>query len=71
MVKMQKTYGGATQSSYMTFRMISVDAEGNGIGSSPWIRPATTGAFLSQQVAEYVSTRLAPMAFQAYVNSIR
>jgi hypothetical protein len=71
MVRQEKTYGGATQSSYTTFRTISVDAQGAGIGSSPWIRPATPGALLAQQVAEYVSTRLAPMAFQAYVDSIK
>jgi len=77
MVKMQKTYGAhidilnQAQSQYMTFRTISVDAEGNGVGSSPWIRPSKPGASLAQQVSEYVSSRLAPMAFQAYVNSIR
>jgi len=77
MVKLQKTYGAhidilnKPQSQYMTFRTISVDGQGNPTGSSPWIRPATPGANLAHEVADYVSTRLAPMAFQAYVDSIR
>lgn len=71
MVRQEKTYQGATQSSYSTFRTISVDAGGQGVGSSPWIRPATQGKFLAQQVAEYVGTRLAPQAFQAYVDGLR
>jgi len=73
MVKMQKGYGedGKPQSQYMTFRTISIDASGNGIGSSPWVRQGTPGAHLAQQVATYVATRLAPMAFQAYVDAIR
>lgn len=71
MVRMEKTYKAATQSSYKTFRTIAVDADGKGVGSSPWIRPSTPGAFLAKQVADYVGTRLAPMAFQAYVDSLR
>lgn len=71
MVRMQKTYKKATQSSYKTFRTIAVDGLGNPVGTSPWIRPSTPGASLAKQVSDYVSTRLAPMAFQAYVNSIK
>ena len=71
MVRIQQTYEKATQSQYKTFRTISVDGSGTPLGSSPWIRPATTGADLAKQVADYVGTRLAPMAFQAYVNALR
>ena len=66
MVKMQKKYEKKTQSSYMTFRTIT-----DGPSSSPWIRQGTPGKHLAQEVSEYVSTRLAPMAFQAYVNSLK
>jgi hypothetical protein len=71
MVRMEKTYEGATQSSYATFRTISVDGEGKGVGSADWVRPATTGKFLAHQVAEHVATRLAPQAFEAYVRGLR
>ena len=71
MVRIQQTYEKATQSQYKTFRTISVDGEGTPLGSSPWIRPGTPGADLAKQVSEYVGTRLAPMAFQAYVDSLR
>ena len=71
MVRMQKTYGEATQGQYKTFRTIAVDGDGNAIGRTKWVRNATVGANLAQQVSEYVGTRLAPMAFQAYVNSLR
>jgi hypothetical protein len=70
MVRMAKTYN-STQSSYKTFRTIAVDGAGQPVGSSPWIRPATPGANLAQQVCDYVGTRLAPMTFQAYVNGLR
>jgi len=70
MVRLEKTYGGTTQSSYMTFRMISVDASGQAVGS-PWIRPATIGKFLAHEVAEYVTTKLAPQAFDAYVRGLK
>jgi hypothetical protein len=60
MVKLQKTYKVATQSSYMTFRMIST-------GSRGWVRPDTTpGAQLSQKVADYVH-KIAVKAFTAYM----
>lgn len=71
MVRMEKTYEQATQSSYMTFRTISVDAGGQGVGSSPWIRQATPGRNLASKVAEHVGSRLAPMAFEAYVKGLR
>ena len=71
MVRIQETYEKATQSQYKTFRTISVDGSGGPLGSSPWIRPGTPGADLAKQVADYVGTRLAPQAFQAYVDSLR
>jgi len=71
MVRMEKTYRQATQSSFMTFRTISVDASGTGVGSSPWIRQATPARNLASKVAEHVASRLAPMAFEAYVKGIR
>lgn len=70
MVRMEKTYKTGTQNSYMTFRTISVDAGGGGVGSADWFRGATQGRFLAKQVAEYVGTRLAPMAFEAYVRGL-
>jgi hypothetical protein len=71
MVRFEKTYEKATQSSYGTFRTIAVDAQGNGVGSSPWIRPAMPGKHLAAQVAEFVTTRLAPETFEAYVASLK
>lgn len=72
MIRSEKTYDVATQTGgYTTFRTISSDANGAGLGSSPWIRPATSGKFLAKQVADYVSTRLAPQAFEAYVSNLR
>jgi hypothetical protein len=62
MVRMEKTYKNATQSSYMTFRMIST-------GSDGWIRPATQGKNLSDKVAVFIE-QLAPQAFEAYVKSL-
>jgi len=71
MVRMQKDYEKGSGSTYMTFRTISMDAEGESIGSSPWIRPASPGAFLAKQVADHMTARLAPMAFQKYVDKLR
>jgi len=64
MVRQEKTYGKATQSQYTTFRTIST-------GSDGWIRRRTEGKFLAKQVVEFVNTKLAPQAFQAYVNSLK
>lgn len=66
MVRMEKTYVKATQSQYVTFRTISVDGTGAGVGSSPWIRPATPGRSFAKRVSEYVG-QIAPQAFDAYV----
>jgi hypothetical protein len=55
---------GVVQSSYITFRMISENSP-----SDKWIRPATQGINLVDKVQEYVS-RAAPLAFQAYVDSL-
>lgn len=63
MVKVQKTYGKATQSKYMTFRTIS---EANPEG---WIRPATQGKHLAEQVAKFVE-EIAPASFAAYVEGL-
>jgi len=59
MVRQEKTYKKATQSSYMTFRTIST-------GSRGWVRPDTTpGVQLSKKVVEYVHG-IAAKAFAAY-----
>jgi hypothetical protein len=71
MVRMEKKYDTGKGSSFMTFRTISVDAGGQGVGKSPWIRPGRQGSFLAKQVAEHVGTRLAPQAFEAYVRGLR
>ncbi len=63
MVKLRKTYKKATQSQYMTFRTIS---EANPSG---WIRPAKDGVHFAQKTADFVA-RLAPVAFQSYVNGL-
>lgn len=63
MVKEAKTYVKATQSQYVTFRMISTGSEG-------WIRPATEGRKLVQKVSEFTA-RLAPQAFAAYVSALK
>lgn len=70
MIRERKTYKSATQSQYMTFRMIAVDASGKGIGSSPWIRPRTPGREFVKKVDQFVR-RIAPMAFEAYVESMK
>jgi hypothetical protein len=62
MIRERKTYVKATQSQYMTFRMIST-------GSPGWRRPTTKGRFFSEQVGEYVQ-RMAPQAFAAFVDGI-
>lgn len=59
MVRKEKTYKAATQSSYATFRTISTRVK---IG---WIRPPVPGKNLAQDVQLFVQT-LAPKAFEAY-----
>lgn len=71
MVRNEKTYQEKTQSSYATFRTISVDGNSRPVGSSPWVRMATPGKNFAQQVSAFVSTRLAPQAFAAYVSALR
>ena len=71
MVRKEKTYESATQSTYSTFRTIAVDAGGNPKGSSPWFRRGTEGKFLVTQVAHHLTTRLAPEAFGAYVAGLK
>ena len=69
MVKLEKTYRKGPQSQYATFRTISVDGTGKGVGSSPWIRPSTPGKGFAKQVSEYVG-QIAPMAFETYAKGI-
>lgn len=59
MVKNSKTYAKATQSSYTTFRTIST-------GSPGWLRPATIGAGLAQQVEGFIRTQ-APRTISRYL----
>lgn len=66
MIRAEKTYKKATQSHYMTFRTIAVDAEGEPKGSSPWIRPQTEGRNFARRVNEFVQ-KIAPQAFTAYL----
>jgi len=68
MIRAEKTYKSATQSHYMTFRTIAVDAEGIPKGSSPWIRPQTAGRDFAKRVSQYVQ-KIAPAAFAAYLGS--
>jgi hypothetical protein len=63
MIREEKTYERATQSQYVTFRTIST-------GSPGWVRPATPGAHYAEQVAQFVA-RIAPQAFEAYVESLK
>lgn len=63
MVRLEKTYKKATQSSYMTFRTIST-------GSDGWIRPRTEGRHFALEVEAFVR-ELAPQAFEAYVQSLK
>ncbi len=71
MVRLEKKYRKekGTGSQYVTFRMISVDGSGAGVGSSPWIRPSTPGKGFAKQVGEYIG-QIAPMAFEAYAKGI-
>lgn len=62
MIREEKTYEKATQSSYTTFRTIST-------GSPGWLRPATPGRFYSQKVSQYVQ-KLAPQAFAAFAEGL-
>lgn len=62
MVRLEKTYKKATQSSYMTFRTIST-------GSPGWIRPATPGLHFAVDVAHFVE-QLAPQAFEDFIRGL-
>lgn len=48
MVKMQKTYGKATQNTYQTFRMISDNVP------DKWLHPGLPGIHLADEVSAYV-----------------
>lgn len=69
MVRLEKKYAKVTQSQYVTFRMISVDGSGAGVGSSPWIRPSTPGREFAKRVGEYVG-QISSVAFEAYAKGI-
>lgn len=60
MVRNEKTYTKTTQSSYSTFRTIST-------GSPGWMRPATEGRNLAEQVSAFIA-QLAPQTLEAYLN---
>lgn len=62
MIREQKTYQSATQGQYATFRTISTLVK-----DGSWIRPATSGRRISEEVGNFVS-QLAPKAFEAYVS---
>lgn len=63
MVRLEKTYKKATQSTYMTFRTIAT-------GSPGWIRKDTRpGVQLHRDVQSFVKD-LAPQAFAAYVEGL-
>jgi hypothetical protein len=57
MIRQQKTYKKATQSTYTTFRTIST-------GSRGWIRAATKGRKFAQRTAEEVKNSIAPGVFK-------
>lgn len=63
MIRQQAAYKKSVQATYMTFRTISTRVpEG-------WIRPPTQPRHFAKQTAQWVS-RMAPQAFQAYVDGI-
>lgn len=62
MIRERKTYEKATQSQYMTFRMIST-------GSPGWRRKRTEGKFFAAKVSQYVA-KLAPKAFGALMEGM-
>lgn len=70
MIRAEKKYQKATQYHYMTFRTIALDAEGNKVGSSPWVTKARPGSKLSEKVNAFVA-EIAPKSFQAYVEGLK
>jgi hypothetical protein len=71
MYRMGKTYKGATQSQYMTFRTISTNpasrraADGSMAGGKPtanWIHPGFAALQLAQSVERYVAEHAIPVA---------
>lgn len=60
MVRMEKKYKGATQSTYMTFRMIS-DGQ-----PTKFLHPGIEAANLAAEVEQYID-KVAPLAFAALV----
>lgn len=61
MVRQQKTYGRATQNTYMTFRTISTSQP------DKWLHPGLEPAHLADEVSRYVD-RVAPAALWAVLN---
>lgn len=85
MVKQQKFYRSAIQSSYMTFRTIATGPDGSPRGAvigrkaggavlrrqpAKWFRGKTEGAHLREQVSSYVA-RIAPKAISQYVGGLK
>lgn len=62
MIKNQKTYENAVQSTYITFRTISTGVR------TGWIRRAIPARHIAKDVGQYVA-RIAPKAFAAAVRS--
>lgn len=70
MHRFEKTYEKATQSKYLTFRTIAVDASGQPVGSSPWIRKAIPGLNLATKVRDFAN-EIAADSFEAYVKGLK
>ena len=62
MVRQEKTYEQSTQSQYTTFRTISTSVK------TGWIRQRIEARNYGEKVSQFVQ-KIAPMAFQAYVES--
>lgn len=61
--RQQKTYKGATQNSYVSFRNIST-------GSPGWRRKETPGLMFAEQVKKFVESTLAPEAFESMLREV-
>lgn len=61
MVRMEKTYEKATQSSYMTFRTISTAVQ-----NQSWWRKEITARHYAEQVERFVS-KILPLAFEKFI----
>jgi hypothetical protein len=66
MIREEKTYEQATQYQYFTFRTISTEVRR---GPQHWIRPATEGVRLAEEVSSFVGS-IAEQSFAAYVEGM-